>query len=647
MIAFFRRALSSKLVLGLFALIMIAFVVTGIGTPGGLGDLAGGGGRIAKVGGRSLDAAEIENRIRREYQIAAQQQPGLDMASFIRLGGADRALEQTIAGTAMELFARKHGMTASKKLVDGQIAGIGAFRGPNGKFDQATFRQVLAAQQIGEAQLRAELAGDAIRQMVLVPLAAAARAPAQLVAPYASLLLERREGKVGLVPTALVAGGPAPTDAELQAHYRTNIAAYTIPERRVLRYALFGRDNVAARAAPSEADIAAFYRANQAQYAARAARSFSQVILDSEAKARDFAAKVRAGTPFAAAAQAAGFAPATTRIGAKTQAEMADFASPAVAAAAFAAPEGGISAPAKSDFGWHVVHVDAVVTTAGKTLAQARPEIAASLARQRQDEALADLAGRIEDAISGGASFAEVVAENKLQAVTTPALLANGAAPDQPGYRGDPALPLLLKPAFEANPDDDATVETIGKGERYAVLSVAQVVPAAPIPLAKIRERVAADVVAARAAKRAKTVADAIAAKVNAGTPIEKAFAEAGMKLPAVQTARATRIELARLGDRVPPPLALMFSMARPAARTLPAGNGEGWFVVKLDRIEAGDAGRVPGLVDATRSQFARVLGDEYAEQFAQAAREAVGVSINARAFAELKARLAGGAGAQ
>ena len=43
MIAFFRSILESKLVMGLFALIMLAFVITGVGTgSGGIGNLAAG-----------------------------------------------------------------------------------------------------------------------------------------------------------------------------------------------------------------------------------------------------------------------------------------------------------------------------------------------------------------------------------------------------------------------------------------------------------------------------------------------------------------------------------------------------------------------------------------------------------------------------
>jgi hypothetical protein len=55
MLSFFRKYLTSPAVLGLFALIMLAFIITGVGGRGGLGDLGSGtGGGVAKVGSHSI-----------------------------------------------------------------------------------------------------------------------------------------------------------------------------------------------------------------------------------------------------------------------------------------------------------------------------------------------------------------------------------------------------------------------------------------------------------------------------------------------------------------------------------------------------------------------------------------------------------------
>ncbi|MDB5662772.1 MAG: hypothetical protein JWN59_1110 [Sphingomonas bacterium] len=652
MLSFFRRALSSWAILGLLGLVMVAFIVTGVGPTDGFGGgaLGGSGDTVARIGGEKLHASEITRRAESELRAVRQQSPenqGLDMATFVAGGGLETTLAQTIGARAMELWARRHGMTASDKLIDGEIASIGAFAGPTGKFDRAVFEGILARERLSERDLRGDLGGDLIRRQLLVPITGATKAPASLITPYASLLLEARQGMIGVVPTQAMAGGTPPTEAEINAFYTKNIARYTIPERRVIRYALFGREQLAAATKPTEAEIAAFYKSNAATYGAKQTRALSQVILQDQKAAQALAANVRGGTGFAAAAAKQGFGAADIAIGEQTSDAFARLASPQVAAAAFAAPQGGVTDPVRSPLGWHVVHVDAIKSVPGRTLDQVRGELAASLEKQKTDEAIANMVSSIEDAVAGGSSFDDVVKSEKLTVITTPPVMADGRSPDQPSWAAPPELRVLLKRAFEAAADEDPTVETIGGGQLHALLGVGRVIPAAPAPLAQARPQVAADVAADRAFQRARAVANAITAKAKAGVPLAKAFAEAGVKLPAPERAGGRQIDIARGGTPPPPPLALMFGMTQGDTKIIAAPGQQGWFVVHLDRIERGDARQTPGLIEATRGQFVEVLGREYAEQFSIAAQKDLNVSRDTAAIARLKAQLSGAAAAQ
>jgi peptidyl-prolyl cis-trans isomerase D len=137
-------------------------------------------------------------------------------------------------------------------------------------------------------------------------------------------------------------------------------------------------------------------------------------------------------------------------------------------------------------------------------------------------------------------------------------------------------------------------------------------------------------------------VASSIVARINAGTPPALAFAQAKVKLPPVQNLTATRREIARAEAQVPPPMAMMFSLPRGKARLLPAPDGRGWFVVYLDRIVPGDASKEPGLIQAVRSQFGAIIGEEYARQFTRAIRDDLKIERNDEALKKLKAELAG-----
>src|SRR3546814_19658716 len=90
--------------------------------------------------------------------------------------------------------------------------------------------------------------------------------------------------------------------------------------------------------------------------------------------------------------------------------------------------------------------------------------------------------------------------------------------------------------------------------------------------------------------------------KGRAGRRLRHVRADA--KLPAPQTVTNRRIDVASQGERIPPPLAMMFTMPADAVRTLAAPGEQGWFVVKVDEVKKGDLSTAPAMVESTRAQF-------------------------------------------
>ncbi len=647
MLSIFRRGFMAKIMLVILVIGLIAIVITGFGTGGsGMGGVGGmSGTNIASVGGEKLTSARLTDEAQRQLTRLRREQPELDMAAFLRQGALEEVLDQLIDLTAAAVFGRQHGLGASRQMIDREIASIPAFHDLTGRFDDSTFRAALAQEGITEQQLREEFEARLLQRQLLGPVARSAHVPNAIANQYASLLLESRSGIVGAVPSAAMGAGAEPSEAELAAFYRTSRARYTVPERRVIRYAVFGPETVAAQSQATEAEIQAAYRSNPA-YAARETRRLSQVVLP-EAQARALAQKVAAGTPFAAAAAQAGRSAADIALGANSREEYAAKSSPAVAAAVFGAAKGATVGPVRGPFGWHVVKVEDVVLSTAKPLESVRAELAAQIQQRKSGNALNDLAGRIENAISDGSTFDEIAAANKLAVKETAPVTATGAAPDTPGWQAPPELQPMLEGAFAVEPGEDPAVETIQENQRYALVAVARAIPAAVPPLASIRDRVKADLIVRRASERARAVASAIVARINAGTAPAQAFALAQVKLPPVQTITATRREIARANAQVPPPMAMMFSLPRGKARLLPAPDGRGWFVVYLDRIVAGDASKEPGLIQAVRRQFEGIIGEEYARQFTTAIREDLKIERNDEALGKLKAELAGPGGVQ
>lgn len=647
MLSFFRRIVNSKVgvivtfvVLGVIALAFAAGDVTGTRTSG-MGGLTGN--NVAKVGKGAVSVADLRSAAENEVQGIRQQQPTFDMAQFVAGGGLDATLERSITGVALDEFGRAQGMVVSKRAVDGQIASIPGLQGPNGKFDPSLYQRILAERKLTDATIRRDIARDMIAQQLTLPTVGASQMPQQLALPYASLLLEKRAGQIGIIPIQAVANTAAPSDADIATYYQRNIARYTVPQRRVVRYALVTPDAVKAGVTPTDAEIAQAYQADRAKYAASEKRTITQVIVGTQAGAGAIAAKVKGGASLADAARAAGLE-ASTQAGV-TKTAYAGIVSPTVADAVFAAAKGGVVGPVKGVLGYVVARVDGVEQVPGRSLDQVRGEIADTLAKAKQAQALTDLRDKIDDAVSKNATFDEVVADHKLQAVTTPPLLASGADPENAAAKPDPALAPLLAAAFQAEEGDAPELVTTGTDGGFAIAALGRIVPAAPEPLAKIRSAVARDLMIDRARQAARKVAADVVAKVNKGAPLAQALGQTGLKLPASQPIAASRAQIAANPRGAQPPLVLMFSMAQGTAKMIEAPNNSGWLIVKLDRIDAGNATGNANVINATRADLGRSIGREYAEQFARAVRAQVGVKTDAKAVAKVRAELTGQGG--
>ncbi len=642
MITQLRRSSKRPIFLGILALIAIAFVITGINAPGSTGLGSGLGAQsLASVDGVDVTVAEVTDQAQRQLEAARQQDPTADIGKLVAAGGIEQVIDGLLSQRAVRAFADDIGMRVSKALVDGQIASLDAFKDLRGKFSQDIYNAKLKGQRITDQQLRDDLYATTIQRQILIPAGAGSRVPLGVAQPYAAMLLESRTGLVGIVPTADIARVTEPNEAQLAAFYQQNRARYVIPERRVVRYALIGPEQ-SVTPPPTDAEIAADYRANAATYAGKETRVLSQVVLSTEATARALAARVAGGQTFVAAAAADGFGAGDISLGPQDKAAFARLTSDAVANTVFGAAEGAVAGPLQSPLGWHVVRVDEVRRTQGRPLAAVRNEIATRLGAEKSANALTDLVGQIEEQIADGSSLADVAAARKLAVVTTPPITSAGAAPGQPAYRPGPELQPLLANAFAAAPDEDPTVDAIPGTNRYAIVAVDRIVPAAPPPLAAVITDVREDYKGKLAFDAARATATEIVRKVNGGTPISRAFADAGVRLGAPRPVTARRLDVARANREIPPPIQMLFSLPEGRARLLAAPGNAGFFVVHLTDIVPGDAGTSPGLIEATRAQFSQAAGQEYVEQFVGAVRGGKKIVRDQAAITRLKKQLDG-----
>lgn len=640
MISSIRSRINSKFgaifALAFIGLIAIAFALGDVSGSGNFGGLSGG--NVARVGNKNITLSDLNESLENQLRAERQNNPTLDMTQFVDGGGLDATLTQLINRYAITVFGEKYGVAVSKRLVDSEIRKIPGAMGLDGKFSADAFRAF--AQQIGvsEKAIRNDLTQNLFAQQILPAAASGPAAPDGMILPYASLMLEQRAGQIASIPATAFLPTRPPSEAVLAKFYSDNAIKFTIPEKRAVSYAIFGRDIIAQRAKPSEADIAAYYKANAAQFVASQTRNISQVIVPTEAAAKSVVAQVAAGKSLSAVAGELGLSVATTA--SVTKDSLTNSTTAAVASAVFAAAQGSIATPARGKLGWTVIRVDAINNVAAKSLADARADIEKELLKTRSETMLTEMTAEIEDAFADGATISDVAKQNGLTVNSSPKLLATGQDISNPAYKPIPEMAAMLPAAFQMETNGAAQLIELVPGEKFAMIAVANFEEAAPPPLNGVRSIVQQQWALSEGAKGARNAANALRKAVDAGQPLQTALAAAGIKGAQVERLSGTRADISREGQPVPPPLSMMFAMKKGTAKILAAGGDRGWYVVHLNDIIKGDArGNVPMLM-ARKQELSGILQQEYAAQMIVSAAKNADVEKNEDGIEELRTRL-------
>ncbi len=640
MISFFRRFFSSKIglpiALAFLGLIALAFAASDLSNTG-LGGISRGD-RMAVVGGEPIALADLPAAANAALDQVRAQNPTLTMPELVAEGGFEAVVDQLIDRAAIGVYARKYGLRAGENLVNSEILKIPAFQSLTGEFDEKAYVAALRSRGLTDASLRRDIEAGLLEQQMLRSAVAAPLMPEKIARQYAALVLERRKGEIALIPSAAFAPAGNPSDAQLSAWYQENRTQFIRPERRTLRFAVFGPDQLKVDTAPTAAEIAARYQRDAAKYAATERRVVTSFVVPTEDAAKALAARVRGGSSLESVARDAGFT--ASRAEARDREAMAGAVSFAFAQNAFKAGEGGVIEPAQGTLGWYVGRVDRIERTAARSLAQATPEITKALADEKRTAAIASRVEEIEGEIDGGTALAEVAGAYGLKVETTPPLLANGQAFGQPQMQVVPQLQAVLQTAFQM---EESEPQLAPAGDLFVIFEVAKIEEASAPPLAEVREGAIAGWKRAQGATLAKQAADRILAKVRAGTPLGDALAaenRPGFSREPIDLER--RQLLAQQRGRIAPPLVLMFSMAEGTAKSLEAPRDLGWYIVDLEDISTLPLDKEGQLIAQTRQQLGTSLTDEYRRQAIAAMRKELGVTRNDAGIAAVRKQLSG-----
>ncbi|MGZ5277207.1 MAG: peptidylprolyl isomerase [Caldimonas sp.] len=618
MFDFFRRhtrALQFVLVL----LVFPSFVFFGIQ---GYSRFAGTDQQVvAKVGGHNITQVELDNSLRDRVERARRQMPSIDPKLFETPEMRRMALDALVRDRVIAVAADKLHLVPSDERVrtlfknDPQFAQL---RDADGFANPAVISALGMSSEMFAQRLREDIAA----RQVIQGLTGSAIAPAAAASAALDAMYQQREIQVQRFDAKDFLPKVSPTEAEIEAFYKDPVhaAQFRAPEEASVEYVVLDVDALKKNVTVSEDDLRKYYAENEKRFIAPEERRASHILVKADkdapkaerekarAKAESLLAEVKKDpSKFAEIAKKNSDDEGSAAKGG----DLDFFGRGAMVKpfedAAFALKPGEISGVVESDFGYHVIKLDAARGGEKKSFESVRAEIESEARNQQAQKLFSQAAVDFDDLVFQQPDSLKPAADRwKLEIQKA----------DHVTREPDPkAGPVLTNAKFlEALFASDATqnkrnTKAIDVGaNKLAAGHVVKYTPAHQLPLAEVKDKVRQQLAATQAAAMAK----------KAGTE----------RLAAARSAPATALsDNTLIVSRAQPhdlPRNLLDAVLKAPVATLPAFVGvdlgdQGYAVARIVKLW----GRDPSAADPVKGkeQYAQVWGDAEGQAYYAALR--------------------------
>jgi peptidyl-prolyl cis-trans isomerase D len=613
----FLRNHTKWLMVVFLSLTFVAFLVPQ-GYSSFLGDAASKG--VASVDGKKITQAEWDAAQRQAAERLRAQNPNIDTkvldSQELRFQALDGVVQQRVLDGAAQA---QHLDVANERLRErfARDPQMDWARLPNGGLNKT----VAAAQGLTEAGFIERYRQDLRNRQVVSPIQGAVTEPATVQTVAAGLafdaLLQRREVRIQhFTPLEQMAQVQA-SDADVEAFYKLpdTQKKWLRPESAQIEYTVLDLQALKATVSVSETDLRAFYDQNASRYSTAEERRARHILLTLDSKApeatvqatQDKANKLlaelrKSPDQFAELARKN----SQDEVSAVNGGDLDFFARGAMTKvfedAAFALKVGEVSPIVRSEFGLHIIKLDAVRGGERRAFETVRAEIEDEqrtlLARQRFRELSETFSTMVFEQPDSLAPVAEKLGLAVQRGTVQRTPLA--------GQQGVLASAKLMEAVFSAdtlrNKRNSDAVETAPN--QLVSARVVQYQPAAAPLLAEVKEPVRQQLVLQRAAELAKKAGEARLAKAASLT-------DEGLQ-PAQWVSRAKPQDL---------PHPVVEALLRADASKLPSWIGvdqksAGYWLVKVEKLGGREADVLPADVAARQyaQAWAAVEGRAYLE---------------------------------
>ncbi|MCC8372612.1 MULTISPECIES: peptidylprolyl isomerase [Photorhabdus] len=532
-----RTAANSPVLKIVLALIILSFVLTGVG-----GYLTSGAGSYAaEVNGQTISRVELERVFQQERDTLKDQLGdkfsvlASDEQSMKQI--RNQALERLINNVLIEQYSRELGLSASDEQVKDFIRNTSYFQ-INGKFDNNKYLELLNRSNMSPDLFAEQTRQNLVNQQLIMAFSGSEIALPSEVKLNAELFLQQRTARLATLELKKIQAQQEVTDKDLQDYYNLNKSSFIAPEEVKVSYIKMDAVDEMNKVSATSADIDAYYEHNLKRYTQPEQKKYSLIQLATEAEAKTVVDELNKGADFGKLAAEK----STDKFSAKNHGDigwMEEDALPEELRQANLKEKGQISSLVKVPNGFAIFHLDDIKPQIIKPLSEVRSEIEKTVKQEKAVDAFYALQQKVSDAAtSDNESLAAAEEISGIKVVTTDWF-------DRNHVPAEINFSSVIHAIFEGNLVDgqgptgtNSDVISV-EGDRAFVLRVDNYKPETVQPFEKVKEQVTELVKRQKAEKQLQVESDKLLAALKEGKG-EQALKNAGIQFGESQVIQRT-----------------------------------------------------------------------------------------------------------
>ncbi len=558
----------------------------------------------AEVNGEEISRYDLDQAMNMQRRQLAQQL-GQDFdASLLD----DRLLRDSALGSLIDRMlllqsAKNANFAFSSEALDQLILQTPEFQ-VDGAFSAARFDQVIQQMGYSRLQFRQLLEQEMLIGQLRAGISGTGFVTDQQVDNFARLEMQTRDFATLTLPAqqeAIEVG-----DEQIKEYYEANADRFRTPEQVIVEYVELKKESFFDQVEVSDEELQELYQKQIANLAEqrRAAHILIETggeLSDDEAKVKidEIATRVKNGDDFAAVAKEASQDRGSANEGGDLGFAGPGVYDPAFEDALYALNEGEVSAPVKSEFGWHIIKLLGVQSPEVPAFESMKPELIRELKTQQVEQRFVETSKQLEDSAFEASDLAQPAQELGLMVQTTEAFGRDGG-------EGITANRQVIQAAFS----DEVLVDGANSSvieldpDTSIALRVTEHLKPAAIPLADVREDIVQQLQRSLAAEAARAKGEQLLADLRKGQQPDDG------QWQAVEAATRSQEGVA------PALLQAVFRMPRPEQQDKPSysgvalSNGD-YAVVRLNGVNEPEA----ALTDEEKLNYRRFLASRVGQQ--------------------------------